>query len=212
VFGATLFDYLQQNPAAAFAFNQGMRDLASLLVRVVLLAYDFSGLTSIVDVGGGEGEFLLRILELHPDMTGIVFDLPNGLHSRGRTANGAERCWHVTGNFFESVPGNAGAYLLCGVVHDWSDELAVMILRNCPKAMAKNGRVLIVETIVPKTTSPSFSKLLDINMMVMTSGRERTKSEFHTLIDAADLKVPRIIPTFAPQSIIEAISRTRDAG
>jgi hypothetical protein len=210
VFGANLFDYLQQNPAVGFAFNQGMTDLASLLVRAVLLAYDFSGLTSIVDVGGGEGKFLLSILELHPDMMGTVFDLPNGLRSSEPGAKGAERCSNISGNFFESVPKNADAYLLCGVVHDWSDEFAVMILRNCRKAMAKNGRVLIVETIVPETTFPSFSKILDINMMVMTTGRERTRSEFHTLIDAADLKVTRIIPTLAPQSIIEAIPGTSD--
>ena len=209
VFAANLFEYLQQNPEAGVAFNQGMTDLASLLAHAVLLAYDFSGITSIVDVGGGEGKFLLSILELHPEMRGIVFDLPNWLCSTESSASGAERCSHITGNFFDSVPEGAEAYLLCGVVHDWNDEFAVMILRNCRKAMAKNGRVLIVETIVPETTSHSFSKLLDINMMVMTTGRERTKSEFHTLFEAADLRVNRIVPTLAPQSIIEAIPRTR---
>ena len=210
VFGANLFEYLQQNPEAGIAFNQGMTGLASLLVRAVLLAYDFSGITSIVDVGGGEGEFLLSILELHPELSGVVFDLPGGPCSTESSSDGAERCSHVTGNFFDSVPEGAEAYLLCGVVHDWSDEFAVTILRNCRKAMGKNGRVLIVETIVPETNSPSFSKLLDINMMVMTSGRERTRSEFHTLIEAADLRITRIIPTLAPQSIIEAIPRTRN--
>jgi O-methyltransferase/methyltransferase family protein len=209
VFGANLFEYLQQNPEAGVTFNQGMTDLASLLVNAVLLAYDFSGITSIVDVGGGEGEFLLSILELHPEMSGIVFDLPGGPCSTESSSDGAERCSHVAGNFFDSVPEGAEAYMLCGVVHDWSDESAVMILRNCRKAMPKNGRVLIVETIVPETNSPSFSKLLDINMMVMTTGRERTRSEFHTLIEAADLRITRVIPTLAPQSIIESTPRTR---
>jgi len=209
VFGANLFEYLQQNPEAGVTFNQGMTDLASLLVNAVLLAYDFSGITSIVDVGGGEGEFLLSILELHPEMSGIVFDLPGGPCSTESSSDGAERCSHVAGNFFDSVPEGAQAYMLCGVVHDWSDESAVMILRNCRKAMPKNGRVLIVETIVPETNSPSFSKLLDINMMVMTTGRERTRSEFHTLIEAADLRITRVIPTLAPQSIIESTPRTR---
>ena len=208
VFGANLFEYLQQNPEARVAFNQGMADLASLLAHAVLLAYDFSGIASIVDVGGGEGEFLLSILDLHPEMRGVVFDLPGGLCSTENSAGGVERCSYVTGNFFDSVPKGAEAYLLSGIVHDWSDEFAVMILRNCRKAMAKNGRVLIIETIVPETTSPSFSKLLDINMMVMTTGRERTRSEFHNLLEAADLRVIRIIPTLAPQSIIEAIPRT----
>ena len=208
VFGANLFEYLQQNPEAGVAFNRGMTNLASLLVNAVLVAYDFSGITSIVDVGAGNGEFWLSILELYPEMRGIVFDLPGSPCSSECSSDGAERCSRVTGNFFDSVPEGAEAYVLCGVVHDWSDEFAVMILRNCRKAMPKNGHVLIVEAIVPETNSPSFSKLLEINMMVMTAGRERMRSEFHTLIEAADLRVTRIIPTLAPQSIIEAIPRT----
>ena len=130
----------------------------------------------MVDVGGGEGELLIRILELYPEMTGVVFDVANSLGSPRRTMGSAERCSYITGNFFDSVPEGAEVYVLCGVVHDWSDDLAVTILSNCRKAMANNGRALIVEMIVPKTNSASFSKLLDLNMMVMTAGRERTKS------------------------------------
>jgi len=202
-FGTNLFDYLQQNTEAAGAFNQGMTNLDSLLAHAVLLAYDFSEITSIVDVGGGEGKLLMKILELYPEMSGIVFDLPVGLTDRARCD--AERCSYVAGNFFDSVPQRADAYLLSGVLHDWSDDLAVVILNNCRKAMAKNGRVLIIEMIVPETNSPSFSKLLDLNMMIMTGGRERTKSEFHALLDAAGFRITRIIPTMAPQSIIEAV-------
>jgi O-methyltransferase domain/Dimerisation domain len=205
VFGASLFEYLQRNPQAGHAFNQGMTDLSYLLARAVLLAYDFSQIASIVDVGGGEGELLRSILELYPEMIGTVFDLPNELCSTRCNANGSGRYSYVPGNFFDSVPENAEAYLLCGVLHDWSDELAGGILRNCRKAAAKNGRLLIVETVVPETNSASFSKLLDINMMTMTHGRERTKSEFQMLLRGADFRLNRIIPTLAPQSIIEAI-------
>ena len=165
----------------------------------------------MVDVGGGEGELLIRILELYPEMTGVVFDVANTvantLGSPRRTMGNAERCSYIAGNFFGAVPEGAEAYVLCGVVHDWSDDLAVAILSNCRKAMTKNGRALIVEMIVPKTNSASFSKLLDVNMMVMTVGRERTKSEFHALLHAADLRVTRIIPTMAPQSVIEAVPK-----
>ena len=206
VFGTSLFDYLQEHPGAADAFNRGMTNVASLLAHAVLLAYDFSGITSIVDVGGGEGELLIRILELYPEVTGVVFDAANPGSSR-RTNSDAERCSYIAGNFFDSVSEGAEAYVLCGVLHDWSDDLAVVILRNCRKAMAKSGRALIVETIVPNTNSASFSKLLDLNMMVMTAGWERTESEFRSLLDAADLRVTRIIPTMAPQSIIEAVSK-----
>jgi hypothetical protein len=204
VFGTSLFEYLQQHPAAGVAFNQGMTDLSSLLAYAVLLAYDFSEISSIVDVGGGEGRLLKSILEVYPEMMGTVFDLPNERCSTRCNANGSGRYSYVPGNFFDSVPENAQAYLLCGVLHDWSDELAGVVLRNCRKAMATNARLLILETIVPETNSRSFSKLLDINMMAMTSGRERTKSEFRALLDAADFTVTRIISTMAPQSIVEA--------
>jgi len=208
-FGTNLFDYLPHNPDAAEAFNQGMTNLSSLLAHAVLLAYDFSGISSIVDVGGGEGALLRKILELNPEMTGTVLDLPNAnaVESGNRAHADRSRCSYVIGNFFDSVPEGADAYLLCGVVHDWDDDRAIRILSNCRKAMARNGRVLIVDMIVPETNSPSFSKLLDLNMMVMTGGRERTKAEFHALLNAADYRVTRIIPTMAPQSIVEAMPK-----
>ena len=206
-FGTSLFEYLQQNTEAAGAFNRGMTNLASLLAHAVVLAYDFSGIASIIDVGGGQGELLMKILELYPETSGIVFDLGNTFGSPKHTVSSAERCSYVAGNFFNSVPEKADAYLLCGVIHDWSDDRAAVILKNCRKAMAKNGRVLILEMIVPKARSGSFSKILDLNMMVMTGGRERTKHDFHALLDAADLRVTRIVPTLAPQSILEAIPK-----
>ena len=207
VFGASLFDYLQRNPNASEAFDRGMTNLSSLLAHAVLLAYDFSGISSIVDIGGGEGELLRRILALNPKMTGIVFDLPNAVRSLNCAAHDGARCSYIDGNFFESVPAGADAYLLCGVVHDLDDIRAIPVLRKCRNAMAPNGRVLIVDIIVPETPSPSFSKILDLNMMVMTGGRERTKAEFQALLDAADYRLIRIIPTLAPQSIIEAAPR-----
>jgi O-methyltransferase domain/Dimerisation domain len=205
VFGASLFDYLQQNADACDAFDRGMTNVASLLAHAILLAYDFSGISSIIDVGGGEGELLRRILALNPKMTGIVFDLPNAIQSMMCAQSDRTRCSYVAGNFFESVPEGADAYLMCSVVHDWDDGRAVTVLRKCRKAMASNGRVLIVDMIVPETESASFSKLLDLNMMVMTGGRERTKAEFSALLNAADYRLTRIIPTMAPQSIIEAV-------
>jgi trans-aconitate methyltransferase len=182
-----------------------MTDLSALLAYAVLVAYDFSEITSTVDVGGGEGQFLRSILNLYPEMTGIVFDSSEALRSSGPSRKKEDRCSFVAGDFFDSVPERAEAYLLCGVLHDWSDECAGIILRNCCKAMTRNGRLLVVETVVPQTNSASFSKLLDINMMVMTCGRERTKSEFQILLHAAGFRLNMIIPTLAPQSIIEAI-------
>jgi hypothetical protein len=204
VFGTSLFEYLQQNADASDAFNRVMTNMSSLLAHAVLLAYDFSGISSIVDVGGGEGELLRRIVELYPEATGVVLDLPNSIGSANRPWTVGARCSKIAGNFFESVPEGADAHLLCGVVHDWDDDRAIKVLANCRKAMLKNGRMLIVDMIVPEANSASFSKLLDLNMMVMTGGRERTKAEFHALLDAANYRITRIIRTMAPQSVIEA--------
>ena len=123
-----------------------------------------------------------------------------GNNARGR------RCSYVTGDFFTSVPQGADAYLLCGVIHDWDDDRAVTILRNCRKAMTKNSKVLLVDMIVPDSPSASFSKLLDLNMLVMNGGRERTTAEFCALLNAAGYKLSRTVPTMAPQSVIEAIA------
>jgi hypothetical protein len=209
VFGANLFDYLQQNVDASDAFNQGMASVSSMLAYAVLIAYDFAGISSIVDIGGGQGELLEKILQFNPDMRGTVFDTSSTIQrSQEQLGNNARsrRCSYVTGNFFTSVPQGADAYLLCGVIHDWDDDRAVTILRNCRKAMTGSGRLLLVEMIVPDAASPSFSNLLDLNMLAMNGGRERTIAEFCALLNAADYKLTRIVPTMAPQSVIEAIA------
>ena len=209
VYGASLFDYLRQNVDAADAFNQGMANVASMLAYAVLMAYDFAGISSIVDIGGGQGELLETILQFNPDIGGTVFDTASTIQrARRRRSNNAwdGRCSYVTGDFFTSVPPGADAYLLCGVIHDWDDSRAVKILRNCRRAMTNNSRVLLVDMIVPDAASASFSKLLDLNMLVMNGGRERTLAEFRALLNAADYKLTRIVTTMAPQSVIEAVA------
>ncbi len=209
VFGASLFDYLRQNADAADTFNQGMSNLSSMLAYAVLMAYDFTGISSIVDIGGGQGKLLAKLLQVNPDMKGTVFDTVSTIQRAKRQLGDNEwgrRCSYISGDFFTSVPKGADAYLLCGVIHDWDDDRAVSILRNCRKAMTRSGRVLLVDMIVPDAASPSFSKLLDLNMLVMNGGRERTIAEFCALLNAADYRLTRIVPTMAPQSVIEAIA------
>jgi SAM-dependent methyltransferase len=207
VFGASLFDYLRQNIDAADAFNQGVANVSSMLAYAVLMAYDFTGISSIVDIGGGHGKFLEKILQFNPDIRGTVFDTASTIErakQQLRDNAWGRRCSYVTGDFFGSVPQGADAYLLCGVIHDWDDSRAVTVLRNCRRAMTKNSRVLLVDMIVPDTASASFSKLLDLNMLVINGGRERTKAEFCALLNAVGYKLTRIVPTMAPQSVIEA--------
>jgi hypothetical protein len=207
VFGSGLFDYLGQHPEAAGSFNQGMTDLSSMLAYAVVFAYDFAGIFSIVDIGGGEGRLVEKILEFHPHMQGTVFDTVPTVERAGRAVQIRTRCSYVSGNFFDSVPEGADAYFLCGVVHDWDDDRAIKILGNCRRAMSKNGKLLLLEMVVPSTDGADFSKLLDLNMLVMTGGRERTKAEFSALLDHAGYRMTRTIPTLAPQSLIEAMPR-----
>ena len=209
VFGANPFDYLHQNDAAD-AFHKVMTNVSSMLAYAVLMAYDFAGVCSIVDIGGGQGKLLEKILQFNPEITGVVFDtastIERAMQGLGNDA-WSTRCSYVIGDFFTSVPQGADAYLLCCVIHDWDDRRAIRILRNCRRAMAAKGRVLIVDMVVPDTDGMSFSKLLDLNMLTKAGGQERTKAEFLALLDAADYKLARIIPTMAPQSIIEAVPK-----
>jgi hypothetical protein len=139
-------------------------------------------------------------------MQGTLFDTPAVIAAARRhleAAPGGDRPSLVPGNFLEAVPPGADAYLLSGVVHDWDDERAVTILANCRASMARTGRVLVVECLVPAGDEGSFSKLLDLNMLVMNGGRERTQTEFQQLFAAAGLRMTRVIPTLSPLSIVE---------
>jgi SAM-dependent methyltransferase len=154
-------------------FNQGMANVSSMLANAILLAHDFARISSIVDVGGGQGKLLEKILQFTPDITGTVFDTASTIE-RAKQGIGNDACGrrcHVIGDFFTSVPQGADAYLLCGVIHDWDDPRSIRILRNCRRAMARKGRLLIVDMVVPDTDAMSFSKLLDLNMLAMTGGR-----------------------------------------
>jgi O-methyltransferase domain/Dimerisation domain len=210
LFGTSLFDYLQQNVDAADAFNQGMANVPSMLAYAVLMAYDFAGISSIVDIGGGQGNLLEKILQFTPAITGTVFDTASTIEKAKQVLGNdawSKRCSYVIGDFFTSVPQGADAYLLCGVIHDWDDRRAIRILKNCRRAMPEKGRVLLVDMVVPDLDATSSSKLPNLNILALTGGRERTKAEFHVLLDAADYKLARIIPTMAPQSIIEAVPK-----
>lgn len=206
VFGAGLFEYLDQNTEAANSFNEGMASLAGMLAYAVALAYDLRRVFSIVDVGGGNGRFLETILEIYPEIQGTVFDCSATIERACRTAGQtSRRCSYEAGDFFTSVPRGGDLYFLCSVVHDWDDKRAVAILRNCREAIFASGRLLLLETLVPENNSKHFSKILDLNMLAMSSGRERTRAEFCWLLAAAGFRMSRIIPTLAPQSLIEAV-------
>jgi SAM-dependent methyltransferase len=206
LFGARLFDHLDRNRDAGHTFHEAMTSLASLISQAVLLVYNFAGIHLLVDVGGGYGQFLTDILTVYPDMCGILIDTPAVIGEAKTQLEGQPcrpRCRLVPGNLLEPLPRGGNLYLLSGVIHDWDDDDAIKILDHCRRAMAPDGKVLVVETILPAEDESAFGALLDLNMLVMTGGRERTEREFRRLFDAAGLVVTRITPTLAPQWTIE---------
>jgi O-methyltransferase domain/Dimerisation domain len=205
-----LFKYFVEKADAANIFNQAMADVTALVCFAVILAYDFSSISTVVDVGGGHGTLISSILKANPRMRGILFDSSPVIEEAKKHMNGdglAERCELIAGDFFQSVPSGSDAYVLKNILHDWGDEQCVTILKNCRIAMAENSRVILVETVIPPEGGPSFDRLQDLNMLVMCGGRERSEGEYHVLFDAAGLKLARIVPTLSPMSLIEGMSK-----
>ena len=208
VFRRPLFEYLAENAAAAQTFNEAMSDLTSLMALATILAYDFSGSRVVADIGGGHGMLLDSILRTNPATKGILFDSEQVIAAAGRhiwNQGGGDRRQGVGGDFFESVPAGADTYILKNVLHDWSDEQALRILQNCRRAMDSHAKLLVIEMVLPLADDAVFGSLLDLNMLVMSGGRERTKDEYCSLLEKTGLHLTQVIPTLAPVSILEAM-------
>ena len=213
-----LFTELAQNPEKAANFDAAMADFTRLIAIVVAAAYDFSSLRTLVDVGGGNGALLIGILKANPHLLGTVFALPNvAERAKKQIAESglAERCKTTGGDFFKEVPSGADAYILKHIIHDWSDDLALTILRSYRIAMGASGKLLIIEGIYPAhidhSTDSRDAAANDVNMLVNTSGRQRSKAEFQSLLERAGFELTRIVPTppgaaFAV-SVIEGVPR-----
>jgi len=206
VFGMHRYQYLEQHPDAAARFNAAMALLSSQLRRAVIATYDFSQFETAVDVGGGQGGLLIEMLRANPTLRGILFDTASVAQAVA-AAGLAERCEVVAGNFFNSVPSGGDVYLLSHVIHNWDDEDSIRILKNCRAAMDNDATLLIIEMIMPDECGPSLANyplvMTDLQMFVMTGGRERTEAEFRALLEAAGFELKRIIRTQALESIIE---------
>src|SRR5205085_9304026 len=196
------------HPKDAAVFNDAMTGLTEMVNAAVTSAYDFSGLRKIVDVGGGHGALLAAILKANPAARGVLFDLPHvaeGAEARLAAEGVRDRCEIASEDFFKSVTEGGDAYVMKFIIHDWDDEKSVAIMKNIHRAMADGGKLLVIEQIVPEDSSPSFAKFIDINMLVMTGGRERTKKEFAELLAAAGFRLTRVVPTESPFCVIEAV-------
>jgi hypothetical protein len=184
-----------------------MTGFSNVDMEAILDAYDFSGLSRIVDVGGGHGALLRDILERYPDSRGVLCDLPSVVAGATelKCSDVAARCELVAANFFESAPAGGDAYILKRILHDWSDDEAIQILKNCRRAITAEGKLLVIEQVVKPSNQPDPAKWMDLNMLTLLTGRERTETEFSEIYARAGFKLTRIIPAMR-LSIVEGVA------
>jgi hypothetical protein len=177
------------------------------VIPAVLDAYDFSGIATLVDIAGGHGRILTSILQKYPAMRGVLFDLDHviaGAVPRIEELGLSDRCRALPGDFFAAVPEGGDAYIMKHIIHDWDDDRAAAILGNIRKAMNRGGRVILLEAVVLPGNQPDFAKVIDLEMLLLPGGRERTEGEFRALFARAGFELTRIVPTQSPLSVIEA--------
>lgn len=207
-FGKPLFEYLQNDPEESEVFNAAMVNGTQVMIPAVLAAYDFTGIRTLVDVGGGHGSVLASVLQKYPDMKGILFDLDHvaaGADTLFKKMGVADRAGTIAGDFFKSVPAGGDAYIMKNIIHDWDDDKCAIILRNIRQALnsQKDGRLLILDNVVPAEPVPHPSKWFDIEMLALPGGRERTEDEFRALLDNSGWRLTRIVPTPSFAAVIE---------
>jgi hypothetical protein len=200
-----LFPYLQAHPEEARIFHDAMAAKSMAQVPPVAQAYDYSGFETIGDIGGGLGHLIAGVLERAPRARGVLFDLPEVIEQARQHPH--PRVTYTGGNFFRDLIPACDAYLMMSVLHDWSDDEVVAILGNLLRHAPRTAKLLIIEGIVRPEASGNFVKDLDIEMLVMTTGRERTADEWRAVLERAGFGLSRIIPAMRWASIMEAQPR-----
>lgn len=205
--GRPLFEFLATDAEQAQIFDDAMTGIHGRETNLMVDAYDFSGINILVDVGGGNGSSLIGILQHYPEMHGVLFDLPHVVERarpRIEAAGLADRCELVGGSFFERAPSGADAYMMRHIIHDWDDQRATAILKTCHAAMSEKARLLVVESVIPPGNDPFLGKFLDLVMLVIPGGKERTAEEYRTLLAGAGFDLQRILPSKHEISLVEA--------
>ncbi len=205
--GTDLFSYYERNPEEGAYFHAAMGNLSDFVSSEVVRNYDFSRCELVVDLGGAHGALISAVLLANPFVRGILFDLPHVVEGAATTLQERrvlDRCERIGGDFFEGVPSGGDVYLLKIIIHDWDDARAIKILRMCRDAMKPSGHVVLIEMVIPEDNSPSPAQLIDLDMMVLTTGRERTEREYAALMRAAGLELERMLRTETPYSVLVA--------
>lgn len=209
VHGTDAWSYMTSRPEEYAVFNGAMTALSDTAIQPILHAYDFSGIGILADIGGGHGKLLTAILQAYPSMTGILLDDALVMEDAIDTIRHEHldaRCQLVSGDFFDTVPSGADAYMLKHILHDWNDEACGKILRNCHHAMKKGAKLLIAEQVLPALHIPVNAASADLSMLVDTGGRERTREEYETLLTSNGFTVTRVIETRGLTTVLESIT------
>lgn len=209
--GKPLFEYLADDPVYSGIFNDAMTAISKPAAAAAVAVYDFSRFPVIVDVAGGHGEVLAVILRASPASRGVLAEIghvADGARERIAKLGLADRCEAVTCDFFQSVPAGGDLYVMKHIIHDWDDEKALTILRNIAQAMGdKRGTIVLLETVIPEGDEPDLGKFIDIEMLALPGGKERTAHEFRVLFDEAGFEMTGVLATKSPLSVVEARRR-----
>lgn len=211
-FGMKISDYFSQNPEQGTLFFEAMAKYSAIINNAILETYDFSSFSKLIDVGGGLGSLLASILKVNPQITGILLELPPVIERAKKenhfhTKELAGRYEMVDGDFLESVPSGGDVYILKQILHNLNDDNAIKLLQNCYRAMPTNGKLLVIEPVIFSSNEPSFSKLLDLQIMVTQGTQVYTVNNFQNLLTKAGFQITNIIPTQSPCCIIESVKR-----
>ena len=213
VHGCEIFEYMQKDANFAAIFNQAMTESSAAVAEETVASYDFSRFATIVDVGGGQGWLLSAILIATPAARGILFDLPHVIDAARPVVaerGVANRCELVKGSFFESVPAGGNAYIMRGIIHDWNDDDATKILRNVRDVIPPDGRVIVLDRVLPERVTAGdaalqFGTLMDLNMLVNVTGLERTEDQFRKLFAASGFRLASQRTTPSGRNIVEGV-------
>ena len=208
LFDMSIFEYYAAHPEELAPFSRAMGNFSAIAAQGTVQSYDFSAARHVVDVGGANGDLLLAILQANPNVRGTVFDQPHVAEAARQAITDQgynERCEARGGDFFQEIPPGGDLYLLKFILHDWQDQDALRILQNCRQAMTADGKLLVIEMVIPDDNHRSPAQLIDLNMLVMTGGKERTASEYEALLSQAGFRLDRLIPTGSPYHLVEAV-------
>jgi hypothetical protein len=198
IYGYPYWKFLQDNPDKYGVLNEAMRSVSAVATPAVAASYDWRRFPVIADIGGGIGSQLVAILDAHPSCRGILFDQPQVVAS----ASPHDRMERIGGDVFKGVPSGADAYMLRWVIHDWEESKAIEILQNVRRAMKPGAELILVENLIPENREANFGKWMDLLMLIVAGGRERTATEYGELYAKAGFKLERVVPTPSMVSII----------